>query len=101
MDQIKKIKVVSDPDFNEDSGNTHLDFVRPTVFALELCNDGLGKDGASELNPRMMTISSPGSLHGELSPLGSEDCTFICQSIRHWSLTVFRPKIVPSRLLLD
>ena len=47
MDQIKKIKVVSDPDFNEDSGNTHLEFVRPTVFALELCNDGLGKDGAS------------------------------------------------------
>ena len=47
MDQIKKIKVVSDPVFNEDSGNTHLDFVRPMVFALELCNDGLGKDGAS------------------------------------------------------
>ena len=53
MDQIKKIKVVSDPVFNEDSGNTHPESVRPTVFALELCNDGLAKDCAFQ-------IESPG-----------------------------------------
>ena len=47
-DHFKKIKVVSDPVFNKDSGNTHPDFIRPAVFALELRNDRFGQDGASQ-----------------------------------------------------